>query len=397
MADENITEAQLRNFIKERQVRKDVIETTIEVAAEELLAAAERTFENKIECRALLEALCEIENEIKELSNRLKPLIRDDAEFRNEVVSQAQYSLKIKKLKLKLKDFVEKTDSEDTKVHNQNIDSLRVQTGVKLPKFVLQKFDGDILRWKQFQESFEAAVHKNERISNVEKFTYLLGYLEKAPLQAVGNFPLTNDTYIQAWELLKEKYGNPQLIISTHMNELIKLNKVNGSNVTELRELYDRIESNVRALKTVGTQQEHFGSLLIPILLEKIPNVIRLQINRQLGKENWNIDEFSQCINREITARESYKFLKNEDSFSNSSLHSAGKLSHTRKCLFCYKTDHYGDQCQIITDLKARREILKKSRISFKCLKPGHTKPNCKSCIKCYKCKKRRRSPHCLV
>ena len=32
---------------------------------------------------------------------------------------------------------------------------------------------------------------------------YLLGYLEKAPLQAVENFPLTNDTYIQAWELLK--------------------------------------------------------------------------------------------------------------------------------------------------------------------------------------------------
>ena len=76
------------------------------------------------------------------------------------------------------------------------------------------------------------------------------------------------------------------------MNELIKLNKVNGSNVTELRELYDRIESNVSALKTVGIQQEPFGSLLIPIILEKIPNVMRLQISRQLGKENWNIDEF---------------------------------------------------------------------------------------------------------
>ena len=75
-----------------------------------------------------------------------------------------------------------KTDSEDTKVHKQNTDSLRVQTGVKLPKFVLQKFDGDILRWKQFEESFEAAVYKNERISNVEKFTYLISYLEKVPL-----------------------------------------------------------------------------------------------------------------------------------------------------------------------------------------------------------------------
>ena len=90
------------------------------------------------------------------------------------------------------------------------------------------------------------------------------------------------------------------------MNELIKLNKVNGSNVTELRELYDRIESNVTSLKTVGMQQEHFKSLLIPIILGKIPNVIQLQISRQLVKENWNIEEFLQFVNREITARQSY-------------------------------------------------------------------------------------------
>ena len=390
MVDENITEVQLRNFIKERHKQKGVIETTIEEAAEELLAA-EPTFENKIECRALLEALCEIENEIKDLSNGLKPLIRHDAEFRNEGVSQTQYSLKIKKLKLKLKDFIEKTDSKDTEVHNQNINSLRMQTGVKLLKFVLQKFDGGILRWKKFQESFEAAVHKNERISNLEKFTYLLGYLEKASIQAAENVPLTNDTYIQAWELLKERYGNPQLIIATHVNKLIKLSKVNGSNVTKMRELCDSIESNVRALKMVENQQEHFGSLLIPIILKKITNVIRQQISRHLGKENWNTDEILQCINRKITARESYEFLENEKGKKeDSSLHSAGKLSHTRKCLFCYKTDHYSDQCQIVTDLKARREILKKNRICFKCLKPGHAKPNCKSSIKCYKCKKER-------
>ena len=47
--------------------------------------------------------------------------------------------------------------------------------------------------------------------------------------------------------------------------------------------------------------------------------------------------------------------------------------------------------------LKARTEILKKNITFFKCLKPGHAKPNCKSTMKCYKCKKRRRLPHCLV
>ena len=118
-----------------------------------------------------------------------------------------------------------------------------------------------------------------------------------------------------------------------------------------------------------------------------------MQISRELGRENWNIDKFLQYINREITAREKYEFLKNEKgkkegSFAISSLQSAGKLSHTRKCLFCYKTDHYNNQFQIFTDLNTRREILNKNRISFKCLKPGHTKPNCENSIKCYRCKK---------
>ena len=93
------------------------------------------------------------------------------------------------------------------------------------------------------------------------------------------------------------------------MNNLIKLDKVNGANVKELRDLYDKIESNVRALKTAGIHQEQVGPLLIPIALEKLPNVKRLQISRKLGK-NWTIDNFLICINTEITARESYEFMK---------------------------------------------------------------------------------------
>ena len=102
----------------------------------------------------------------------------------------------------------------------------------------------------------------------------MIGDLEKASLQPVENFTLTNNTYIQGWELLKEMCGTPKLLISTPLNEVINLIKVNGSIVTELRELHDRIKSNVRALKPVGIQQEHFGSLILPIILEKVPNVI---------------------------------------------------------------------------------------------------------------------------
>ena len=384
------TNTELENFMKERDVQKDVIKYTLEVLAEQIVIR-ERADENKIECRALLETLREIENDIKELNRKVKHLISDDTEYRNEVVGQAQYSLKIKKIKLKLQRYVEKVDSEATLISHQNSDNLRVETEVKLPKLILKTFDGDILKWKQFEEMYEAAIHNNNRIANVQKFLYLLGYLEKAPKEAIENFPLTNENYIQAWQLLNERYGNPQLIISTHMNNLIKLDKVNGANVKDLRALYDKIESNLRALKSIGIQQEQVGPLLIPIVLEKLPNVVRLQISRKLGKENWSIDDFLTCINTEITARESYEYLKQDKeettkktSYSGSAL-VAG--SNFKKCVFCQSVDHYSDKCIIVTDVDKRRDLLKRNRICFNCLKGGHIKKNCTVKIKCFKCK----------
>ena len=92
--------------------------------------------------------------------------------------------------------------------------------GVKLPRIVLRKSSGDPLDWKSFKETFEAAVHSSDSISNIEKFTYLKTYLDKSSLQAIEGFPLMNENYAAAWQLLDERYGNEQLIISYHMNKI---------------------------------------------------------------------------------------------------------------------------------------------------------------------------------
>ena len=148
----------------------------------------------------------------------------------------------------------------------------------------------------------------------------------------------------------------------------------------------------MRALRSLGINYEHFGPLLVPIILEKLPNTIKLQISRKLGKENWNIEQFLLAINQEITVRENSEFLKQnsfdskEESkkFTTSSLHAQAIL---KKCVFCKSEDHYSDQCRIVTDIDTRREILKKGNICFKCLKPGHIKKNCRTKIKCVPCK----------
>ena len=90
---------------------------------------------------------------------------------------------------------------------------MRRNDGVKLPKIVLRKFSGDPLDWKSFKEIFEAAVHSSDSISNIEKFTNLKTYLDKSALQAIEGFPLKNENYAAAWQLLDEMYRNEQLTV----------------------------------------------------------------------------------------------------------------------------------------------------------------------------------------
>jgi hypothetical protein len=44
----------------------------------------------------------------------------------------------------------------------------------KLPELSLPRFEGDVMLWKSFWDSYNSAVHRNDALSEVDKFTYLL-------------------------------------------------------------------------------------------------------------------------------------------------------------------------------------------------------------------------------
>ena len=98
----------------------------------------------------------------------------------------------------------------------------------------------------------------------------------------------------------------------------------------------------------------------MPIILEKLPNKIKLQIGRKSGKKNWNIEQFLSAISQQITARENFEYLKQNSfdnkekskTFTTSTLHTQGRL---KKCVFCKCEDHYSDQFRLVTDIDTRR------------------------------------------
>lgn len=44
---------------------------------------------------------------------------------------------------------------------------------VKLPKLNVPSFDGNILKWQEFWDSFHSAIHDNRTLANIDKFNYL--------------------------------------------------------------------------------------------------------------------------------------------------------------------------------------------------------------------------------
>ena len=118
---------------------------------------------------------------------------------------------------------------------------------VRLPRITIAKFNGDVLKWQALYGSFTTAMHSDPNISDVQKFNYLVGYLEGQAKRTVEGFNISNENYQKALDLLCERFGNTQVIITTHMNELLKIKYVKSDkDVAGLRQLYDMLEVHVR-------------------------------------------------------------------------------------------------------------------------------------------------------
>ena len=58
--------------------------------------------------------------------------------------------------------------------------------------------------------------------------------------------------------------------------------------VQGLRNLYDDVQIQVRSLQSLGIEEENYRSFLAPIIMERLPHEVELNINRNLDDELWN-------------------------------------------------------------------------------------------------------------
>ena len=271
----------------------------------------------------------------------------------------------------------------------------------KLPKLEVRKFGGNISEWREFWDSFESAIDRNETLAEIDKFSYLQGLLIKQAQSAIAGFSLTSANYKAAIQLLKKRYGKEKVIQRAYINDLLNLEPIYGERDTQrLRTMYDVAETKYRALEALGVDQETYSAIVVPSLLEKLPEQLRLTITRGEDHHEWNLEQLLNVLGHEVELREEYnrsarhaRSPRDESMKKKHTMHT-GKQANHQNCAFCLG-GHKHEDCQKVKNVSERKQLLIKFGRCFSCIRKGHLSKDCRANLTCKFCKGKHHSSIC--
>ena len=182
----------------------------------------------------------------------------------------------------------------------------------------------------------------------------------------------------------RERYANPQVLISAHMKKFVSLNNVKSvHDVKGLRKIFDTVESSIINLKTLKVEVNSYGSLLVPLLNAKLPKELSLQIAKNFEDDVWPLEDIMKVLKNEIQAKErslsagtSFDLSDNncsgdqnfsEDDYTLSALVNSFHKQSKKQCVFCNLKNHKSPKCLRATEPVVRKEILKQNKNCFNC------------------------------
>ena len=409
-----MSEAELKRNQKTRSVTrryvKKIIENTEKVLRDGDEEEANKLLTNK---EILIEQLADFKEIDIAIVCCLQESKLDDEIFESKDFA-ASTRFCIAKIEARLNSLVQR--NEPLKAKGADTPTKKTSRRIaKLPQLKLKVFTGSPIEWPSFWEIFRAAIDSDESMENVVKFSYLKAHLEGAESDAIAGLKVSNATHSEALELLRARFGDDEIIISTHMDKLLNIPAVESlKDIKKLRETYDRIETHVRSLGALGVPATGYQQLLAPIIVNKLPSELRIAITRKV--KDSDLSKILESFNEEVQVRE--KCVLSRVAVARETLMEGAKPRWTArnniattatlyteqgvdseqirsvKCAYCDGA-HKSHSCRTVTDHQVRKKILSQKNRCFICLRPGHVARNCHTNMRCLKCNQRHHSTIC--
>ena len=84
---------------------------------------------------------------------------------------------------------------------------------LRLPKFTLPEFTGNILHWVSWWNQYKTCIHENETLTDRDRFNYLRMYLKGTAKSAIEFIEVSSDNYSKATDALQRRFGRKRLVV----------------------------------------------------------------------------------------------------------------------------------------------------------------------------------------
>ena len=173
-------------------------------------------------------------------------------------------------------------------------------------------FSGQYEEWASFYDIFVAAIHTNVRVPVIHKFYYLRSFLSGEAKGCITCLTTTAVNYEAAWSTLIACYNNPRILIQTHVKNIVDLASVKDKSSENLRRLSDTLNSNIKALETLGENPYNWGPLLLHIVCAKLDGETRKDWEIRAPKDKIpSISELIRFIEERFRILESVESSRN--------------------------------------------------------------------------------------
>ena len=331
------------------------------------------------------------------LSNALHDFKQREQHEKEEELNQAkqrQFEMEIELEKLKFKQRLE-LEAKLEEIRGKP-EVTQKQISVKLPKLEITKFKGTHMDWFRFWSQFETEVDK-QNIDPVTKFNYLKEFLEPKVRSTIENLNHSSEGYERAKQILKSKYGKPSEVINAHVQSIMALPHIRGSNPSKIHDFFNKLLPSVQALESMGKLREISG--YTRATLDKLEGIradlVRLDDEWQL----WGFPQLVEALCKWTEQNPIYQHQEGRDKVfttNQGNNHGANKGNFQRRsCVFCESNDHKSVECTVVTKTTERRDILRQKRLCFNCTGGRHRASECQSKGSCKNCKARHHSSIC--
>ena len=172
------------------------------------------------------------------------------------------------------------------------------------------------------------------------------------------------------------------------------------------RGLYDFVKTKYRALQALNVDERTYSEIVVPMLLEKIPDSVRLTISRGKQYLEWTLKDLLDSLLTEVELREYHNLTaqrggsndrrKGPQTASALFTNKGGDKTADKRCAFCLG-GHPPEDCKRVQDIKERKKLLLKFGRCFNCIERGHHSRDCSVTIECKLCKGQHNSCLCMA